>query len=111
MNPAPKKHQIIHCKKIFPANCCAVDNELTFGKKSERKVEGEIIHVASACIIIEKIIIPADEGQKRAQCLYLKMTAHTHTYRERVSVSEVFFRNPLMTILMMNLPFFAPLNV
>lgn len=55
-----------------------MDNELTFGKKSERKVEREFIHVASACIIIVKIIISADEGQKRAQCLYLKMTAHTH---------------------------------
>lgn len=41
-------------------------------------MEGEIIHVVFAYMNMQKIIIPSEEGQKMAQCLYLKLT-HTHS--------------------------------
>lgn len=47
----------------------------------ERKVGREIIHVASAYMNTEKIIMASDGGQKRPQCLYLKQHTHTHVYR------------------------------
>lgn len=45
-------------------------------------MEREIIHVAFAYMNTQKIIIPSEEGQKMAQCLYLKLSyqhAFTHT--------------------------------
>lgn len=55
-------------------------------------MEGEIIHVVFAYMNMQKIIIPSEEGQKMAQCLYLKLT-HTHTLtdtRRRTQTAVLF---------------------
>lgn len=85
MNAAAKRNGKWLIIKIFPANCWAVINELTFGER-QRKVEGKIIYIMFAYMNMQKIIIPTDEGQKRPSvsiwsefAISLPRT-HSHTF-------------------------------